>query len=98
MPTGGEALRRVYLGAYLAALAVVIASIASFWWRREEGMTPARLCLMLCAGADISDMIAGAWRWGFWTRWDLNQAVLVLLYSILIALQGLVWSSRYPSR
>jgi hypothetical protein len=94
----GEALRRVYLGAQLAALAVVVAAIASFWWRREAGMTPARACLMLCAGTDISDLIAGAWRWGFWTRWDLNQAVLVLLYSILIVLQGVLWSSRYRSQ
>src|SRR5437868_5393793 len=72
----GEALRRVYLAAELGALVVVIASIASLV-RRREGMTPARTCLMLCAGADISNLFAGGWSRGFWTRWDLTQAALV---------------------
>ena len=93
----GEALHRVYLAVELGSLVVVIASIASLV-RRGEGMTPARTCLMLCAGADISHLFAGAWRWGFWNHWDLTQAALVLLYLILIAFQGILCSPRFQSR
>jgi hypothetical protein len=78
-------------------MVVVIASIAALVMRHER-MTPARTCLMLCAGADISDLFAGACRWGFWDRWDLTQAVLVLLYLVLIVFQGILCSPRYPSR
>lgn len=93
----GDALRRVYLAAELAALAVSISSIVHFAWRRE-GMTPARQCLLCCVGMDICSLLVGSWRWGLWEQWALNQAAFLLLYAALTGYQGVLWLRSYPSR
>lgn len=87
----GEALHRFYLGAELGALAVAVSSIASLWWRRSP-ITPAGTCLLCCIAVDGGTLFAGAWRWGFWSEWALNQAAFTLLYAVLIAFQGVLWS------
>lgn len=93
----GDALRKVYLAVQLAALAVAISSIASLWWRRG-GMTPARQCLLCCAAVNGGTLFVGAWRWGFWHEWFLNQIALALLYAVLAAYQGVLWSRSWRSQ
>jgi hypothetical protein len=93
----GDALRRIYLAGELTALGVVIASIVGLWWRRA-GMTPARQCLFSCVAIDVCTLFAGAWRWGLWERWSLNQAAFALLYATLTVYQGVLWLRSYHSR
>jgi hypothetical protein len=93
----GEALRRFYLGAELGALAVAVASLVSLWWR-HGAITPAGTCLLCCIAVDGGTLFAGAWRWGFWSEWSLNQAAFVLLYSVLILFQGVLWLRLYRSQ
>ena len=93
----GEALRRFYLGAELSALTVAVASVASLWWRHDS-ITPAGTCLLSCIAVDVGTMFVGAWRWGFWEEWSLNQAAFVLLYLVLITFQGVLWSRFYRSQ
>jgi hypothetical protein len=93
----GDALRQVYLAAQLGALAVGISAIASLWWRRG-GMTSARQCLLCCVAVDGGTLFVGAWRWGFWDRWSLNQVAFALLYAVLAAYQGVLWSRSCAPR
>lgn len=93
----GDDLRKVYLAAQLGALAVAIASIASLWWRRG-GMTPARQCFLCCVAVDGGALFVSFWRWGFWAKWSLNQVAFALLYGVLAAYQGVLWSRSSTSR
>lgn len=93
----GDALRRFYLAADLVAFAVAIASIASLWWRRIP-MTPARQCLFCGVAVQGGTLFVGAWRWGFWTQWSLNQAAFALLYAVLTAYQGVLWLRCYRAQ
>jgi hypothetical protein len=94
----GEPLRQVYLAAELAALAIAALSFGAFWWRREP-MTPARTCALVFFLADAGTLFMGAWRWGFWTAWNLQQGAYLAMYSIIIILQVVLWSSSpSPSR
>lgn len=92
-----DALRRFYLFVELAALAVSIASIATLWWRRLP-MTPARQCLLCCVAVDGGTLFIGAWRWGFWEQWSLNQLAYAMLYAVLAAYQGVLWSRLSHAR
>ena len=87
----GDALRKVYLAAQLGALAVAIVSIASLWQHRG-GMTPARQCFLCCVAVDGGTLVVNFWRWGFWEKWSLNQVAFALLYGVLAAYQGVLWS------
>jgi len=94
----GEPLRQVYLAAELAALAVAAMSFGVFW-RRRESMTPARTCALVCFLVDAGTLFMGAWRWGFWTAWNLQQGAYLAMYAIIITLQVFSWSSsRSPLR
>jgi hypothetical protein len=93
----GEALRLVYLGAELAALAIAAASIVTWGWRRESP-TPARVCTLLVCLVDGGLLLAGAQRWGFWSRWDLQQYAYSLLYLALAIYQVMSWKSFSPSQ
>lgn len=93
----GDALRKVYLAAQLAALAVAISAIASLWWR-HGGMTPARQCLLCCVAVGGGTLFVGAWRWGFWHEWFLTQIAFALLYGVLAVYQGVLWSRPWRSR
>lgn len=86
----GEALRRFYFGAEVGALAVAGAALISLWWR-HGAITPAGACLLCCVAVDGGTLFAGAWHFGFWTEWALNQVAFVLLYSTLILYQGVLW-------
>lgn len=88
----GEPLRQVYLAAELAALTVAAASFGAFWWRREP-MTPARTCALVCFLVEGGTLFIGAWRWGFWTAWNLQQGAFLAMYAIIITLQVFSWSS-----
>jgi hypothetical protein len=94
----GDPLRQVYLAAELAALAVAVLSFGAFW-RRREPMTLARTCTLVCLLVDGGTLFIGAWRWGFWTAWNLQQGAYLVMYSIITTLQVLSWSSfQSPSR
>jgi hypothetical protein len=96
----GDALREVYLAVELAALAVAAGSIVSWTWRREPP-TPARISVLAICLTDGITLLAGAWRWGFWVHWELNQAAFALLYATIAAYQVIIWrriSSQSSSR
>ena len=86
----GDSLRRVYLAAELTALAVATASIITWTWRREPP-TPARICVLCVCIADLITLLAGAWRWGYWIHWDLNQVAFALTYATIAVYQVIIW-------
>jgi len=101
--TRGEVLRRVYLAADLAALAVAVASFASWFRRRRpgQGFTFPQLIATLVFAIELGALFAGAWRWNVFENWSLSQVAYATLYASCIFLQGAVlWltpsSSQYP--
>jgi hypothetical protein len=93
-----DVLRRVYLGAELAALFVGAVSVVSFWHRRAE-VTPAHACTILLLFGDLATLLGGAWTRGiFGDGYALAQAGLVTLYAALTIFQGgKLWTSSNPS-
>ena len=86
--TRGEVLRKVYLAADLAALFVGIASLA-VWVRRRE---PSDLTTRIVGVIFVSHLVAvivGPYRFGlFGAEWVLQQAAYIVIWSIIILLQG----------
>jgi len=93
----GEQLRRVYLAAELGALCIAAGAITLWTWRRLPP-TPARVALLAVVIVDGVTLIAGAWRYGFWDHWHLQQIALTLLYATLTILQVLTWIQASASR
>lgn len=95
----GDALRKLYLGVELAALACSAAAIVVWGWHRERP-TLARVCFTAVCLANLVMLLAGAQKHGFWTEWGqrLNQAALLTLYLITAATQVyFIWRTRRSS-
>jgi hypothetical protein len=99
--TRGEVLRRVYLAADLIALAVAVASFASWFRRRRpgQGFTFPQLIATLIFAIELGALFVGAWRWNIFENWSLSQAAYATLYAACIFLQGAVlWITPSPSQ
>jgi hypothetical protein len=99
--TRGEVLRRVYLAADLAALAVAVASFASWFRRRRpgQGLTFPQLIATSIFTMELGALFVGAWRWNIFENWSLSQVVYATLYAGCIFLQGAVlWITPSPSQ
>jgi hypothetical protein len=96
----GDALRRAYLAADLAGLAVGIGAFVQWVWRVERPRLPHGAVLLIMA-TDIAALAVGPWRHGdFFSSWPLAQVSLTALYAVLITLEGIAWkrlSSSKPS-
>lgn len=86
----GDALRKGYLAAELVALAVAAASIVTWTWRKDSP-SPARIGVLALCLTDGVTLLAGAWRWGFWVHWDLNQAAFAIIYATIAVYQVIIW-------
>jgi hypothetical protein len=86
----GDALRLVYLGTELPALLIAAGLIMTWTWRRERP-TPARICVLALCVTDSITLFAGAWRWGFWSFWSLQQAAFALTYTTIAGFQVIMW-------
>lgn len=86
----GAALARAYTAAELAALAVVAASGAA-WWRRRERPDLTVGSVMVIAGIDFGSVFA--WR----TGWDFAVVLYAVSCGALIFLHlGELWDGRHP--
>jgi hypothetical protein len=86
----GDALRRFYVAAELAALFASAMAVVP-WIGRHEIPTPARVCMLFVLTMEALLLFVGPARWGFWSRWDLNQAVIAVFYTGITALQVWIW-------
>lgn len=84
-----DGLRRVYLGAQLAALLVCVAVILQAWRaRRLKPATLPHFAIMFIVAVELLGVGFGPWRYGLWERWDLAQVGQVALFGMLTLLQG----------
>lgn len=92
----GDVLRRAYLGAQLAALAVAVGAGVTWAWRREAfGLT--RGAVALIVGVELL-LLFGAWRGNVFTTWDIVQGSYTTLYAGIAVLQGVsLWASSKGS-
>lgn len=91
--TRGDVLRRCYLAAELAALAVGVFGVVQ-WARRGERATPALLCAaFLVLGHFV--VLVGPYRFGlFGSAWYTAQVGYLLILVNLVLVQGAaLWSS-----
>ena len=86
----GDSLSKVYFAAELAALAIAAATLITWTWRREPP-TPARIGILCVCVADVVTLVAGAYTWGFWVHWDLNQVAFTLTYATIAVYQVHSW-------
>jgi hypothetical protein len=86
----GEALLKGYFAAELATVTVAAGLIITWTWRREPP-TPARICVLCVCIADLITLLAGAWRWGYWIHWELNQVAFALTYATIAVYQVIIW-------
>src|SRR5262245_31710238 len=84
--TRGDVLRRCYLAAILASLAVSIGAMA-MWTRRQERLTLPRAVVLLLTLFELSTLL-GPWIGDPFNDWDRAQILYSMLYAGLIALQG----------
>jgi hypothetical protein len=93
----GDLLRRYYLACELGALATALVSATAWWRRREAPALPAAAALLIAA-LDLA-VLFGPYRVGLWTAWPFAQAVYVVLYLVLVTIQGgALWDSYRTSR
>ncbi len=92
----GEALRQAYLAAQLAAVLVSIGIFVQWVWRREAFNLP-RLTTLFIAVLDCGT-VGTAYRFGPFARWDLAQAMYLVLFGSLVVTQGFAWILSKGSR
>jgi hypothetical protein len=93
----GEDLRRYYLACEMLALATALVSGVAWWRRREPPTLPAAAALLIAA-LDIA-VLFGPYRVGLFTSWRFAQAVYVVLYLVLVVIQGgALWDSYRTSK
>jgi hypothetical protein len=93
----GDTLRRYYLACEIAALLTALASGVAWWSRREPPTLPVAATLLITT-LDIA-VLFGPYRVGLWTSWAYAQAVYVVLYLVLITIQGgSLWDSYRTSK
>jgi hypothetical protein len=92
---GNGSLGRAFTAAQLASVAVSIGCGLTWYLGPSKPPTStAQTALSLIVGVELTT-IAFAWRRGIFTDWHLTQAVYVVLYAVLIIMQGgLVWQSN----
>jgi hypothetical protein len=83
----GEHLRQVYLAIELTALFTGVISFA-LWVRRRESAPLPQCAMVMIVAIEFAIVMIGPWRYGFFSRWDLAQAAQLVLFSVLILLQG----------
>jgi hypothetical protein len=84
----GETLRQAYLGIELAALAVALAAIIQWAWRRESP-TLTHIVALLLLGTEIAALV-GPWHRDIFTGWDMARVMFAFTYAAITGLQGSV--------
>jgi hypothetical protein len=86
----GELLGRAYLACELAALCVSIGCFLR-WYAGTEPAKAYHIVAGLIVITELS-MLAGPFRFGIFTTWDLARSILVALYITLVPVQGVaIW-------
>lgn len=89
------ALRQLYLGAELVALALAVGSIGAWVGRGEFARgapPPAALVAALLVGVELAMLFFGPWPAGlFSAAYTAEQAALCVLYAVITAVQGGAW-------
>lgn len=86
----GDLLGKAYLAFELAALLVAVGSIAHWIAFSKDPPRVPHWIVALMVGAEVVGVIAGAWRFGIFTRWILAQVSYCMLYAVLIVINGAV--------
>jgi hypothetical protein len=89
----GEGLRRVYLAAELAGVAVAVGALARRARRPESPGSPEAIAVALLV-ADVGALLAplSPWREGvFVARYDVTQIIVLVVFLVLAFYQGILW-------
>ncbi|WP_437310277.1 hypothetical protein [Sorangium sp. So ce388] len=90
----GELLGKAYLALQLSALCVSIGFLLR-WFASRERATVHHVATGLIIITELS-MLAGPYRFGVFTTWELAQSMLIALYVTIIPVQGVAIWRRTP--
>ncbi|WP_437600297.1 hypothetical protein WMF28_01885 [Sorangium sp. So ce590] len=90
----GELLGKAYLALQLAALCVSIGCLLR-WFASREPAKVHHVATGLIIITELS-MLAGPYRYGVFTTWDLAQSMLIALYVTIVPVQGVAIWRRTP--
>ncbi|WP_441288216.1 hypothetical protein ACSRUE_40500 [Sorangium sp. KYC3313] len=86
----GELLGKAYLALQLAALCTSVGCLL-LWFAGRERAKVHHVATGLILITELS-MLAGPYRFGIFTAWDLAQSMLIALYVTIVPVQGVaVW-------
>lgn len=88
-------LGRALTGAQLAGVAVALGCAATWYLSTSRApTTTAQASLAVIIGSELATLV-GSWRVGVFDNWHVSQILFLLLYVLLVVLQGgFLWSSR----
>jgi hypothetical protein len=88
----GEQLRSPFLGFQLACLTLAIGAFLHWIAFRKDPPSATHWMAILMVGTEAVGIIAGPWRLGLFTSWNLAQIGYCIQYTALSAIQGvLLW-------
>ena len=95
--TRGPLLQKVYLGVELAVICVAIGFFFRWYFGREP-WTPEHMVTGLIIALEAAMITGGPYREIIWINWGKAWAILLVLYTAIIIIEGWVWSRSSGSR
>jgi hypothetical protein len=90
-------LGRAHNACELLALTVAIGAGATWYRESEEPTSTAHTTLGVIIAGELATVV-GSWRLGVFDHWPISQALYLVLFIMISALQGgYLWQSRTPS-
>jgi hypothetical protein len=86
----GPDLHKPYLAVELACVAVATGAFLHWIAFRKDPPTATHWMTILMVGTEVAGIIAGPWRLGLFSSWNVAQFGYLLLYATLVAVQGVV--------
>jgi hypothetical protein len=95
----GDLLRQAYFGFDLLCLMAAVGCLLHWIAFYKETPRPCHLIVMLIIGAELAGLIGGAWRFGIFTTWKLEQVSYTMLYSVVAVINGgVLWIQPRSTR
>lgn len=94
---GDGSLGRALTAAQLAGVLAALGCAVTWYLRPHDGTTSAQACMGIIVAAELA-ALAGSWRIGVFADWQLARLAYLVMYVVVIAIQGVyLCSTPKPS-
>jgi hypothetical protein len=84
---GDGSLRRALMGAQVVAVAVSLGCALTWYQRSRKRATSAQACMLVFAFGELGALF-GSWRHDIFADWHLARLAYVVMFVVVIAIQG----------